>query len=120
MKWQSDGVKKVKYLKIGPVESRSMGLIVLCVCVCVCVSWGNYHLSGCEPGGRHIASEASLRALTSAVSYFYSLSGFRFHIYTFLHHCHERQMWATDDEYKGDEEAVLDWSFEWEWAEYAK
>lgn len=51
MKWQSNRVKKVKYLKIGPVDSRSMGLIVLCaclecegVCVCVCVNGGGLHL----------------------------------------------------------------------------
>ena len=29
MKWQSNSVKKVKYLKMGPVDLRSMGLIVL-------------------------------------------------------------------------------------------
>lgn len=45
MKWQSNRIKKVKYLKTLPVDSRSMGLIVkvcvLCACVlaCVCVCY---------------------------------------------------------------------------------
>lgn len=37
MKWQSNRLKKVKYLRIGPVDSRSMGLIVLSACLVLCV-----------------------------------------------------------------------------------
>lgn len=31
MKWESNRVKKAKYLKIGPVDLRSMGLIFFCL-----------------------------------------------------------------------------------------
>lgn len=31
MKWESNRVKKAKYLKIGPVDLRSIGLIFFCL-----------------------------------------------------------------------------------------
>lgn len=72
MKWQSNRVKKVKYLKIGPVDLRSMGLIVLCAClVCVCINGGSLwtevitaslllhrpFISSYKPSGCHVISE---------------------------------------------------------------